>query len=413
MKRLMVLGSEKYFENLVLSAQKEGVYTIVCDGLKDTPAKKVADEAMEIDIHDIEKLINIALEKKIDGIVTGFTDTLIKPSTIIANRLNLPCGINIEQIASITNKKVMKSIFEKNDIDSPKYFIASPENKLEKLETLNFPLIVKPLDSSGSKGIYIVETLEQLNEKIKQASKYSTDNQVIVEEYYNADEIQGLGWVHDGKVHVMYIGDRELVSIHKGRPRKPKRLYYPSKYLYQYEECIKNLYQRIVDVFQIKNGPLYIQMLVGEYGVKVNEIMTRLPGGCDYLGIKDIVGYDIGKLMIDFSVGNNVDFEEIKKITLKNISHNLFVVPIYLRPGTVKSIEGLVELKQYSWVKEVFCNILEGSQVLGTGDMKQDCGRVFAVATNQFDARKKLEIIHKTLQIKDNKGINMIENFIR
>lgn len=138
MKRLMILGSIKYFENIVMSAKREGIYTIVCDNRIDTPAKKICDEAIDVDVFDFDKIKNIAIDKKIDGILTGFTDSLMKPYVYIANELNLPCVISCNQLESVTNKAVMKNYFKNNGIPTTDYCIIESLKDLEKNTRIKF-----------------------------------------------------------------------------------------------------------------------------------------------------------------------------------------------------------------------------------------------------------------------------------
>ena len=410
MKKLMILGSSKYFENLVITAKSMGIYTIVCDGFKNSPAKKVCDEAIDIDVFDLEKLKMLAIEKKIDGVISGFSDILIKPYTYIANELGLPCVITNDQLESVTNKEVMKGIFKENNIKSIDYCILNSINELDKLSGLKYPLVIKPLDSSGSKGIYFVDNELELKDNFDNAKEYSSNGKVLVEEFYESTEIQGLAWVNDGEAHVMYIGDRELVNIHKGRPGKPKRLLYPSIYCYQYEDEIKEIYQKIATAFGIKNGPIYAQMLVGKDGIKVAEAMTRLPGGCDYLAISKATGFDIGALVINFCIGEKIDFNEVKKVNMR-LDKCVYALPIYLKAGKISKIIGRDKIEELDYVFETFFNVEEGDEVGNTGDMKQDCGRFFGIAENIYVANKAEKTIQSMLNILDENGERMINNF--
>lgn len=412
MKKLMILGSEKYFENLVKSAREEGIYTIVCDSRLNTPAKKICDEEISVDIFDYESLKRIAIEKQIDGVVTGFSDVLIKPYTYLANELGLPCVITNEQLEKVTNKMIMKKIFKDHNISSTEFVIISNKEEFELLSPLKYPLIMKPIDSSGSKGIYIVNSIKEVKRYIDKVKEYSTNGKVIIEEFYNSVEIQGLSWVYNGEAHVLYVGDRELVNIHRHRPGKPERLLYPSKYCFQYEDEIKELYQKIADAFQIKNGPIYVQMLVGKEGIKVAEMMTRLPGGCDYLAVKNVTGFDAGKLMVNFSVGNDINFDEVKKYNM-HLKRCAYALPIYIKPGEIAQINNVKEIEELDYVSEFLLHVKEGDSVLDSGDLRQDCGRVYGIANNLFDADEKKRILHNMIEFIDKDGGNMIENFIK
>ncbi|EQF29193.1 carbamoyl-phosphate synthase L chain, ATP binding domain protein [Clostridioides difficile CD160] len=410
MKRLMILGSIKYFENIVMSAKKEGIYTIVCDNRINTPAKKICDESIDVDVFDFNKIKNIAIDKKIDGVLTGFTDSLMEPYSYIANELNLPCVICCNQLESVTNKSVMKAYFKENNIPTTNYCVIESLKEIEKIQGLKFPLVVKPADGYGSRGVYFTADIDELIEKFKFSKETSQNGQVIIEEFYESDEIQGLAWVYNGESHVFYIGDRELVNIHEGRAGKPDRLLYPSKYCFQYEEEIKSIYQKITEVFNIKNGPLYVQMLVGVDGIKVSEVMPRLPGGCDYLAISQITDLDIGRLFANFSVNNHIDFDKIKKYNM-NLSKCVYALPIYIRPGTIKKINNIDKIENLDYVTQILLLVKEGDTIELYEDERQDCGRIYGIANNIFDANKKKKYIHEMIEILDENNENMIENF--
>jgi biotin carboxylase len=408
-KKILILGSSKYFVNIVEKCKDMGVYTIVCDGNKEGIAKLKADKSYDIDIFNYDELEKIIIENNIEGIITGFSDILIKPYVKLANKLKLPCIITNEQLNDFINKACMKKKFLKFNIPTTKYKIIEKYSQKKELTELRYPLIIKPLDSSGSKGIYILENDLDFDKYYEVSSKYSTDGKVIVEEYYENEEIQGMCWINNGKSEVLYIGDRELVNIYNKRPGKPNRLLYPSKYMYQYEEKINELFQKIVDVFEVKNGILYAQFLVGEDGLKVAEIMPRLPGGCDYKIIEKMTGVSILEEFIKFSLNKNIDLEKLKKLNLKeNIG---CAIPIYLKSGKINKIKNINEIENKNYVFEYLLIGKEEDLIEATGDMKQDIGRVFFIANNIFDANKKTKELYKMIEIIDENEINMIENF--
>lgn len=409
MKKILILGSSKYFVNIVEKCKEMGVYTIVCDGNKDGIAKLEADKSYNIDIFNYEEIEKLILENNIKGIITGFSDILIKPYVKLANKLNLPCIITNEQLNDFINKACMKQKFLEYNIPTTKYKIIEKYSQKEELKELTYPLIIKPLDSSGSKGIYILENSLDFEEYYEHSSKYSSDGKVIVEEYYENEEIQGMCWINNGKSEVLYIGDRELVNIYNKRPGKPNRLFYPSKYMYQYENTIKQLFQKIVNVFQVKNGILYAQFLVGKDGIKVAEIMPRLPGGCDYKIIEKMTGVSILEEFIKFSLNDDIDLEKLKKLNFKkNVG---CAIPIYLKSGKIDKIENIDLIERKNYVFEYLLLAKEKDNILATGDMKQDVGRVFFIANNIFDANKKTKELYEMIKVLDENGTNMIENF--
>ena len=159
--------------DVVETAKGMGVYTIVCDYAPESPAKRIADVAYDVSTTDIDALYQIAIKERIDGVFAGFEDLNTWNALKLCQRLGLPFYASEEQLLLTSNKRNFKQFCRLMDVP------VVPEFKLEKKEDIDilspedFPLIVKPVDSYGSRGITIVNDSAELEDAYDKARSFS------------------------------------------------------------------------------------------------------------------------------------------------------------------------------------------------------------------------------------------------
>ena len=300
-KRLLILGTLGEFEQLVQKARARGIYTIVCDGYPDGPARAFADESYVIPVTDTDRIAALCKEKQVDGILTSFSDLLLECMVKISAKAGLPCYLNPEQLPWYRDKSATRGLLEELGLPSPG-FAKIPTSGLapELIAHLHFPLVTKPLDKYGSRGIYVVHNLEELKQAITETASFTDLPEILVEEYNDGYEFNMMTWVHKGKVHVISIADREKTDIGPGEIPISTRNVYPS--------C---LYERVVapatDLLQCyanktgqKEGALSMQFFwkPGK-GIQVCEIAGRF-FGYEHELTEIVYGFSIEELLLNW-----------------------------------------------------------------------------------------------------------------
>ena len=279
-KRLLILGTLGEFEQLVQKARARGIYTIVCDGYPDGPARAFADESYVIPVTDTDRIAALCKEKQVDGILTSFSDLLLECMVKISAKAGLPCYLNPEQLPWYRDKSATRGLLEELGLPSPG-FAKIPTSGLtpELIAHLHFPLVTKPLDKYGSRGIYISEDLEELINGAEKTAGFSDMPEILVEEYNDGYEFNMMTWVQHGKVHVISIADREKTFVAKGEIPISTRNVYPSRLLSKVEKPATELLQAYADRTGQKDGALSMQFFwkPGE-GIQVCEIAARFFG---------------------------------------------------------------------------------------------------------------------------------------
>ena len=299
--RLVVLGSLGEFVSLVEHAKDRGIYTIVCDGYADGPAKKVADKAYNIDVRNPEAIAQMCREEGVDGIIGSFSDLLFEQITKVADLAGLRWYAKPDKLDFYREKDKAKALMTKLGIRVPKNTQIGSDFADSELDGFSFPLVVKPVNGYGSKGIYVVHSISEIRERFEMVSGRSSGQRemIQVEEYSQGREYNMMTWVVDGKVCPISIADREKNPQVGSALPTLNRLVYPAKAAVQIREEAKAVLQKFADAVGQKEGALSMQFFYNEHGVEVCEIAGRL-FGYEHELVTHCCGLDIEKLLLDY-----------------------------------------------------------------------------------------------------------------
>ena len=234
--RLLILGTLGEFVQLVKKSKERGYYTIVCDGYPDGPARQYADASYVIPVTDIDAVAELCQKEKVDGIITSFSDLLMECMVKIAEKAGLPCYLRPEQLCWYRDKSACRELLSKLGLPTPG-FVKVPaaeqnEYKLAEITAgLKYPLISKPLDKYGSRGIFIIKDQEQLAGSVRKTAEFTDLDEILIEEYNDGFEFNMMTWVSDGKVNVISIADREKTQPEADMLPISTRNVYPSRLL--------------------------------------------------------------------------------------------------------------------------------------------------------------------------------------
>ena len=161
-KKILILGATKTLCPVVLAAQRMGAFVAVADYNTDAPAKRIADEAVLIDALDVDALVTYCQLNHIDGVVTGFVDRLMPSYYEVCKRLDVPCYMTPKMISMSTNKIVFKDTCRQYGLNVPQTYLAANCITEDDFLRIQYPVFVKPLDGSGSRGADVCYNREQL-----------------------------------------------------------------------------------------------------------------------------------------------------------------------------------------------------------------------------------------------------------
>lgn len=192
MKKILFLGGAKAQTAALIAAKEMGYYTVLCDYLPNNPGRLIADEWYPASTTDYSAVLNVAEKTRIDGIMTFGSDAASSTVAYVAEKLGLP-GSPYESVYILSHKDKFRQFLRQNGFHSPWSSSFSKEERLQAMDFIreqNLPVIIKPTDSQGAKGVSKIDDINQAAAAIDTALSYSRSRRIIVEEYIQRKGMQ-------------------------------------------------------------------------------------------------------------------------------------------------------------------------------------------------------------------------------
>ena len=383
MKALVMCGGVPQIE-LLKKLKARGISTVLVDMNEKVKAREFADVFYPVSTLDVDGVCNVAKEEKVDFLLTVCADQVLEVVAEISERLGHPCYIDHKTATDVSKKSYMKKIFVENGIPTSKYVIMK-ELDVEKISGLEYPLIVKPVDSYSSRGVKRVNSLDALRPAFDEAVRISRTDTAVVEEFVEGDEVTVDVYVESGIAHVLSMSNSEKI---KGNDKFViYRTVNPARVSDKVAEKIAEVAQKIADAFALEDSPMLIQLINNGERVSVVEFCARTGGGIKFRLIKKISGFDVIDAVIDLTLGNKPHFDKAA-VPPKKYLVNEF---IYCNSGVIDSFEGFESLKEDGIVTEYYLLKTKGVK-LGEVSASSDRAACFTV---EAESKDELMRLHK------------------
>ena len=305
----MLLGGLRYLIPVIEAAHKLGIYVITCDYLPDNIAHKYSDEYCNVSIVDKEAVLKIAQEKQIDGIMSFAVDPGVITAAYVQEQMGLPAFGPYESVCILQNKDRFRQFLTEHGFNVPKAKgFSSVEEALSGLNDFEWPLIVKPTDSAGSKGVKKVESIEYLEDALRYAFEYSHSHRVIVEEFI---EKQGCSsdsdcFSVDGELKFVSFS-AQYFDENAQNPYTPAAYSWPSTMTKEQEAELTSELQRLLSLLKMKTSVYNVETRVGTNGkTYIMEVSPR--GGGNRLSemVRFATGIDLITNAVRAAIGDAV-----------------------------------------------------------------------------------------------------------
>lgn len=280
-KRLMLLGGLRYLLPVIKAAHEQGYYVITADYLPDNIAHKYSDEYCNVSIVDKEAVLQEARRLQIDGIMSFACDPGVVAASYVQNQMNLPSFGPFESVEILQNKDRFRAFLAKNGFNVPwaKGF-DSVEKAMAAMAEYPWPVIVKPTDSAGSKGVTRVDNPESLQAALEYAMRYSISGHIIVEEFIEkagcSSDSDSMSV--DGKlVFTSFCAQR--FDADATNPYTPAAYSWPSTFTEYQERYLTQEIQRLITLLGMKTAVFNIETRVGTNGKPYIMELTPRGGG--------------------------------------------------------------------------------------------------------------------------------------
>jgi biotin carboxylase len=401
-KTLLVVGGGNDSILGIQIAKKMDLFVVVSDINEGAPGFEFADDRIIASTYDIDDTVNRVLEynktKKINGVITIGADV---PQTVsaVAKALSLP-SLSCETAKLVTNKFLMKEKFLSDGVDIPYFKI------IENLEELKFvinqkgyPLVLKPVDSRGSRGVLKLTECVNLDWAYNYSLSFSPSKTLIVEEFIEGQQISTESVVYKGKIHTLGFADRNYEFLEKYSPHIIENGgEMPSRLTKLQKNQVCDLIERSVFSLGIQNGIAKGDVVYSPDGPKIIEIAGRLSGGyfC-YPEIYLATGVNIVEAAIRIALGAPVDENDLLPKYERAFAQR-FIFPD--RNGRVNEINIPSKILDLEYLELLKINVEIGDYINNVTDHTKRLGVVIVTGKNRSEAIKRAEEIVDNINIK-------------
>jgi len=366
-KKILVVGAGVAQINSINTLMRLGYFVIAIDGDECAPGLKSANQSEVCDIRNYKELIKIAEKYKVNAITSFCTDIPIISVTKACEQLNLK-GLEPKSAELFVNKKFQRLLMKKNEILIPKYatFESVKEAKLI-LKDFNQAIVIKPIDSSGSKGVKYFDDISLVDrDYLKEVLTLSISGQGIIEAFIKGKEIAVDGFVIDGTCRILSICSKQRTSPPY---LLDTELRFPSHLSEERIKKVRNLTEKIVSVSEMNNSPFHIEMINSKEGPIIVEFAARGAGFNVFDKIiPHVSGIDTISIQASLALGDRPVIKDIERnaAILHFISSNTHgIVDKISNKDSLLSIHGVEEVQFYVGLGDNVYPLKSGQDRLG------------------------------------------------
>ena len=408
-KTILFLEGENMMLPLLQKAKEFGMRTIIANfySVDDNPAKLVADKYYNVNFKDIDTMMDIIRNENVDGVFTAFTDANIEPYFNICKAADLPCFTTEKLIDIMINKAVFKRYCREAGVPVVEEYDANTAR--DNAANIVYPVIVKPVDNSGARGISVCADRSTLQAAIDRAVENSHTGDAIVERYVRADYALADFIVQDGKVFFAASSDKPVNDDDKGNVNLPGAYIYPSKYDAFIKDKLVEPVQKFVELIGYKNGILCLELIVEDDNIYAIEPQFRYGGKFQDVFIEAESGVDEIELLFEYAVNGKLGDEILKDRIKDTFDRNYVQMNILVDEGTITQVPSPEEAKNLvNGVGLYIPRKSVGTVIKPDGSMIQMYGKITLSADTREELLDSMREFQRKMWVLDEHGNNMI-----
>ena len=304
-----MLGGSLYQTFAIKEAKRLGYYVITCDYLPDNPGHKFADEYRNVSTTDKDAVLALARELCVDGVVAYASDPAAPTAAYGAEQMGLPTS-PYKSVEILSNKDLFREYLQQNGFNCPKAMgFATYEEALVHIDEFRLPVMVKPVDSSGSKGINKMTDKTQLKVFVEDALRYSRRKRFLIEEFIvkKGHQISGDAFSVDGRLVFHCLGN-EFYDPNCDKDFAPLGECWPFQMAHKYIEDLETQLQRLITLLNMKSNAYNVEAIVGEDDkVYLLELGARSGGSLIPQVVECATGVNMVTWVVQAAAGDPID----------------------------------------------------------------------------------------------------------
>ena len=409
-KRLLFVGASGHFEPAIKKAQEMGAYAIVINNNPNAMAKQYADLAADVDTYVVDDIVRFAQEQRVDGLFTSWNDMNLFHTEEAARRLGLPFFATKEQLDALVFKYDFKVTCREYGVPvTPEYYVGGNLTDAD-IDKFEYPIIFKPIDSGGTRGMTVLYSKEGVWEAYQKALAPSETRQVVVEKYLRNGHLVVFDLaVQNDQVFLACAMDRCIVRTSESAVPLAISYMYPSAHLDVIEEQVMKPITDMIHGLGIHNGIISFDGMISDGKLYMIETQFRWGGTHFYKFVQQESGVDLLEMMIDFALTGKYDRYSFEGKLNPYFKRHYACQNLQAYPGIIKSVENIdktLALPGVDWLIQIK-NI--GDKVPDDGSTAQNFAKLGLSAETEGELYHIMDSVQKTLTVLDDHGNNLIK----
>jgi biotin carboxylase len=399
-KTVLFVGAGRHQRRAILRAKELGLRVAAVDRNPDAPGLQEADIAKVVDFADVDAVLKATARLKLDGVLTVSADRAVPVVAAVAEERGLP-GIGVETAHLMTHKVAMRARLADAGVPQPRFAaIRSLSERHRAAAEVGFPAVLKPADSGGQRGVFRVESLDDVERHLHEALFASPTGEAILEEFVDGTEMNGIVIARDGEAIPLTLSDR-LRPPGVGFGVGWIHVYPATIYADQLEEA-EDVARRTVTALGLRTGIAFPQLIAAPDGrVVVVECAARIPGGQMADLVRHAVGVDLIEVQLRMALGEELPDELVLPRFEQPLAIRFFTArPGPLPTGRVKRIGPLDKVLAFPGVVQADVYLQVGETIRPVrldGDRR---GYVIAIADTNIEALERAEAASSLLDVE-------------
>jgi len=390
-RTLLVLAASTYQLPVIRTAQRLGWRVITTDNNPRNPGHSISDVSYTVDTTDRDGVLSIARTERISGVISPGTDIAVTTAAYVAEELGL-AGPPLWSASILTNKLAFRSFLKENGLPTPSVKRVSEMDLDLCLSTVDERWVMKPSMSSGSKGVFFVESSADIRAHYQSSRRYSWNGEVFLEEYIAGTQHSCEGFLSDGKVAFCLITDRDTVDFPYATTAGHR---VPTAASMKAQTNIKIMLERLFAMVEICDGPFDCDFVVNGDEVTIIEVTPRLGGNAISSLVHEACELDLVGAAIRYATG-----ESIGRLGPTTPTPAAVLILGVDRSGRLQlDMDSFHALKAQPWVRTLELDYPEGSLVEAFTNGRNRVGEAMIVGSSRSDLDRKVDVIRAKLAL--------------
>jgi len=390
-KRILIIGAGPSQYAGIKKAKEMGLFVISTDGNCKAPGLMIADVPIILDVKDKENSLKIAQKYQINGVLSFSCEICIQTVAFIAEKLKLP-GLNQKLARIVTDKALMRELYVKHNVPSTNFKVVySLDESLEAVKELLFPIVFKPADNAGSRGVTKVNRLKEVRNAFKLAKNYSEQRKVLIEVFMEGQEVSVEAFIYNKQIRILALSEKK-------RTPPPylldTQVIFPCSFHKTNQDKIRSVAKQAIEAIGINSGPVHLEIMMTPRGPKMVELGARGPGFKVFSDmIPYVTGVDTLKATLKSALGKkpNLQIKENRAAILKFIKTKI---------GKIQKIDGIEDIRKIKGIHgvELYSEIGDMVKPLTCGADR--IGHIISFASSRKKAEQILVEAEKILKVE-------------